>query len=133
LSFLLPVIYGSAFSEATMLLLILLPGVYLVGLESVLVQHFNALGLPRAIPLYWLVTLAVNLLLVFSLVPRFGAVGAAVASAFSYALIFGLVALYFRATTGRSVSNTFMLRQGEVRQLFNLSSIVTTARGSLRG
>lgn len=112
-SFLLPLVYGAAFSQATTLLLILLPGVYLVGLESVLVQHFNALGLPRTIPVYWLVTLVVNLVLVFALVPQFGAYGAAIASTISYALIFGLVAFYFQATTHRSVA--------------------ATARGSLRG
>lgn len=112
-SFLLPLVYGAAFSDATMLLLILLPGVYLIGLESVLVQHFNALGLPRAIPVYWLVTLLVNLVLVFALVPQFGAYGAAIASTVSYALIFALVAVYFLATTRRSV--------------------MATARGSLRG
>jgi O-antigen/teichoic acid export membrane protein len=112
-SFLLPLVYGAAFSEATMLLLVLLPGVYLIGLESVLVQHFSALGLPRTIPVYWLVTLVVNLVLVFGLVPQFGAYGAAVASTVSYALIFGLVGFYFLATTRRSV--------------------MATARGSLRG
>ena len=88
LSLLLPLIYGAAFSDATKLLLILLPGVYLMGLESVLVQHFNALGVPRAIPLYWVATLALNLVLVFALVPRFGAQGAAIASTISYAAIF---------------------------------------------
>jgi O-antigen/teichoic acid export membrane protein len=112
-SFLLPVVYGSAFADSTTLLLILLPGVYLIGLESVLVQHFNALGLPRAIPVYWLVTLIVNLALVFALVPQFGAYGAAIASTVSYALIFGLVAFYFQATTRRAA--------------------LGTARGSLRG
>jgi O-antigen/teichoic acid export membrane protein len=112
-SFLLPLVYGQAFSEATGLLLILLPGVYLVGLESVLVQHFNALGLPRTIPVYWLVTLVVNLVLVFALVPQFGAYGAAIASTVSYALIFARVAFYFVATTRRAVP--------------------ATARGSLRG
>jgi len=112
-SFLLPLVYGAAFSEATGLLLILLPGVYLIGLESVLVQHFNALGLPRTIPVYWLVTLVVNLVLVFALVPQFGAYGAAIASTVSYALIFCLVAFYFQTTTRRSV--------------------MATARGSLRG
>lgn len=112
-SFLLPFVYGSAFAESTTLLLILLPGVYLIGLESVLVQHFSALGLPRVIPLYWIVTLIVNLVLVFALVPQFGAYGAAVASTVSYALIFGLVAFYFQTTTRRSV--------------------MATARGSLRG
>lgn len=112
-SFLLPLVYGAAFSEATMLLLILLPGVYFIGLESVLVQHFSALGLPRTIPIYWVVTLVVNLVLVFALVPQFGAYGAAIASTVSYALIFALVGFYFLATTRRSV--------------------MATARGSLRG
>ena len=109
-SLLLPLIYGSAFTDATKLLLILLPGVYLMGLESVLVQHFNALGLPRAIPLYWLATLILNLILVFSLVPRFGAQGAAIASSISYATIFALVALHFQTSTGRSFSEVFVLR-----------------------
>lgn len=109
LSLLLPLIYGSAFSDATKLLLILLPGVYLIGLESVLVQHFNALGLPRAIPLYWVATLALNLVLVFALVPRYGAQGAAIASSISYAVIFALVAFHFHTSTGRSFAEIFVL------------------------
>lgn len=108
-SLLLPLVYGAAFYDATGLLWILLPGVYLMGLESVLVQHFNALGLPRAIPLYWLVTLALNLVLVFALVPRLGAQGAAIASTISYAAIFGLVALHFHSSTGRSFAEVFVL------------------------
>lgn len=109
-SLLLPVIYGPAFADSTTLLLILLPGVYLIGLESVLVQHFNALGLPRAIPLYWVATLVLNLILVFALVPRYGAQGAAIASTISYAAIFGLVALHFHNSTGRSFAEVFVLR-----------------------
>ncbi|HEY2962939.1 MAG TPA: polysaccharide biosynthesis C-terminal domain-containing protein [Pyrinomonadaceae bacterium] len=119
-SLLLPLVYGPAFADATWLLLILLPGVYLIGLESVLVQHFNALGLPRAIPLYWVVTLALNLILVFALVPRFGAYGAAIASTVSYALIFLLVAFYFQATTRRSLAHVFIVRRNEVRELIVL-------------
>jgi len=108
-SLLLPLLYGAAFSDATRLLLILLPGVYLMGLESVLVQHFNALGLPRAIPVYWVITLVLNLFLVFALVPRFGAQGAAIASSISYAAIFALVALHFHTSTGRSFTEVFVL------------------------
>ena len=132
-SFLLPLIYGVEFTESSRLLLILLPGVYLIGVESVLVQHFNALGLPRIIPVYWVVTLIVNLVLVFWLVPRLGAHGAALASTASYALIFGLVTRQFLAATGQSFANVFILRRGELRQLLSLSTFVGTARGSLRG
>ena len=109
LSLLLPLVYGPAFSDATKLLLILLPGVYLIGIESVLAQHFNALGLPRAIPLYWVATLVLNLMLVFALVPRLGAQGAAIASSICYAAIFGLVALHFHSSTGRSFAEVFLL------------------------
>ena len=101
-SFLLPLVYGAAFTEATRLLLILLPGVFLIGVESVLVQHFNALGLPRIIPVYWIITLIVNLVLVFAFVPRLGAQGAAIASTISYMLIFALVMRQFLAATGQT-------------------------------
>jgi O-antigen/teichoic acid export membrane protein len=119
LSFLLPVFYGPSFSDVSVQLIILLPGVYLIGLESVLVQHFNAAGLPRTIPLFWLVTLLTNMFLVFTLVPRFGARGAAVASTISYALISCLVAFYFRMSTGRTLSDAFLLSKSELRGLLN--------------
>jgi O-antigen/teichoic acid export membrane protein len=50
-----------------------------------------------------------NLVLVFVLVPRFGAQGAAIASSISYAAIFALVALHFRTSTGRSFAEVFVL------------------------
>jgi O-antigen/teichoic acid export membrane protein len=53
-SFSLPLIYGRAFENSTLQLLILLPGVYLFGIESVLVQHFTGSGLPLPIPLFWI-------------------------------------------------------------------------------
>lgn len=119
-AFLLPFLYGSAFVDVPVQLLILLPGVYLVGVESVLVQYFSGTGLPAAIPLFWLVTLLLNVLLNLLFVPTMGARAAAAASTASYALIFLLVAAYFRRKTGNSFSQTFMLRRGELRELFTL-------------
>ena len=120
-SLLLPLLYGPAFSDVPKLLLILLPGVFLMGLESVVVQHSNAMGLPHAIPLFWMATLLTNIILVFVLVPRYGALGAAAASAISYALIFILVVAHFRSATGRSLSQTFVLRDFELKQLLTPS------------
>jgi len=68
-SFGLPLVYGARFADSTIQLLILLPGVYLISIESVLVQHFTGTGLPPAIPVFWLVTVAVSLTLNFALVP----------------------------------------------------------------
>jgi O-antigen/teichoic acid export membrane protein len=130
LSYLLSLLYGTAFTDVTVQLLILLPGVYLVGIESVLVQHLNAIGLPRTIPLSWIATLIVNIVLVFVLVPRFGARGAAVASTISYALIFFLVAHYFTAETGRRLSDALLLRGTELRRLLTLRRF-RSVRGTL--
>ncbi len=119
LGFLLPWLYGPAFTDVPFLLLILLPGVFLIGLESVLVQHLNAMGLPKAVPLFWIVTLAVNLVLVFALVPSGGARGAAVASMLSYVLIFVLVTIFFARKTGQSVFDMFLVRRHELVALSN--------------
>jgi O-antigen/teichoic acid export membrane protein len=116
-SFVLPLLYGAAFHDVTVQLLILLPGVFLIGIESVLVQYFNAAGLPPAIPLFWVATLLLNLALTFALVPTYGARGAALASSVSYALIFALVAFYFRARSRRSLAEAFLLGRAELREL----------------
>jgi len=116
-SLLLPLIYGARFADATIQLLILLPGVCLIGIESVLVQHFTGTGLPIAIPVFWLITLAVSLGLNLALVPVFGARGAAVTSTLSYALIFVLVTIYFRMKTGHRFIDIFLLRRDELHEL----------------
>jgi O-antigen/teichoic acid export membrane protein len=105
IGFLLPAFYGPAFADVTWLLLILLPGIFFVSIESVLVQYFTATGLPKAIPLFWLVTLAIDLALLWVFVPRWGAYGAAIVSTISYVLIFLLVAIYFKQKTGSSFSS----------------------------
>lgn len=117
-SFLLPLLYGRGFGDATIQLLIMLPGVFFISIESVLVQHFTGTGLPAAIPFFWIVTLAANLGLNLALVPAWGARAAAVNSTISYGLIFILVTIYFRRKTGRSLSQIFVLRGHELRDLF---------------
>ena len=119
-SFLLPALYGWAFSDATVQLLILLPGVYLVGIQSVFAQHFNAIGLPPAIPAFWLSTLLVHVAMLFVLVPPLGARGAALTSLLSYVIIFTLMLIYFRSNTGRSSTDTLVLTSRELRDLIHL-------------
>lgn len=124
----LPLLYGAAFTGATVQLIILLPGIYLVGIEAVLVQHFNSTGLPAVIPAFWLMTLVVNVALNLALVPGLGARGAAVASTISYALIFMLVASLFRLRTGNSLSRALVLRGQELRELFAISRAGASSR-----
>jgi len=117
LAFVLPLVFGARFADATIQLLILLPGVCLIGVESVLVQHFTGTGLPVAIPVFWLITLTASVGLNLALVPVFGARGAAVTSTLSYSLIFLFVAVYFCMKTGRHPAEIFLLRSRELRDL----------------
>ena len=114
----LPLIYGAPFKDVPLQFFMLLPGIYLISIESVLVQHFSSLGLPVAIPIFWLVTLTANVALNLIFVPTFGARSAAAISTISYALIFVLVALYFRNKTRNRFSDILILSADEFRQIF---------------
>lgn len=115
LAFILPLLYGPAFSAVTPLFLILLPGVFLLGIETIQVQHFTGLGLPRMIPAFWVGVMIGNIILNLALVPALGHFGAAVASSISYAVVFVLVAAYFRDRTGRSLRESFVVGYDEFR------------------
>lgn len=119
-AFLLPVLYGDAFAAVPFQVLILLPGIYLLGIEIVQVQYFSSLGLPKAIPAFWLMTMLIFITLDLIFVPFFGAYAAAVVSSFSYSMMFVLVAIYFRSKTGRSFSESFLIRRHEFRSLLKL-------------
>ena len=116
-SFLLPYLFGAEFSQATFLLLILIPGVYLLGIEAVVVQHFNATGLPKTIPLFWILTVGFNLVLNALFIPTHGAIAAAVISSLSYALIFCLVTVYFLLKTGNRLSQLLLFRSADIKSL----------------
>ena len=116
-SFALPLIYGSAFENSTVQLLILLPGVYLFGIESVLVQHFTGSGLPLPIPLFWVGVVILNLALNLVFIPTYGATAAAIISSCTYALIFLLVAIYFRVKTGNNLLSALVMQRDEMRAL----------------
>ena len=116
-AFLLPYLYGGEFTEATLLLLILIPGVYFLGLEAVIVQHFNATGLPKIIPLFWVMTVAFNVALNLLFIPAYGAIAAAVVSSISYTLIFCLVTVYFLMKTANRFTELFLIRPADLRLL----------------
>ena len=116
-SFLLPYLFGAEFSQATLLLLILIPGVYLLGIEAIVVQHFNATGLPKTIPLFWILTVGFNLALNALFIPTYGAIAAAVISSLSYAVIFCLVTVYFLVKTGNRLSQLLLIRPVDFKSL----------------
>jgi O-antigen/teichoic acid export membrane protein len=119
--FALPLFYGAQFSDATMQSLILLPGVFLVSIAGVLSNHFSAMGLPITVPLFWIITLVMNVAANLMVVPIYGARGAAFTSAASYALVFVLISLYFRVRTGQSLRRVFIVNRPELLAVIRLA------------
>jgi O-antigen/teichoic acid export membrane protein len=79
--------FGNDFEDATSLYYWLLPGIYALGMLTILSQHFAGRGFPPPLRTIWLFGLALNLALNFAFLPGRGAWVAALASSVTYAML----------------------------------------------
>ena len=94
---LLPAVLGPAYADSLPLLLLLLPGVWAYASASTLSAFYtNYLGRPQLSAAVAATSLALNVVVCFLLVPRWGAAGAAVATSVSYLLAIGWGLALFR-------------------------------------
>jgi len=93
-------LYGPAFGEAVGLYLWLLPGIYCLGMVTILAHHFAGRGFPREAMLVWGVALAVNLAIDLLFLRAHGTAVAAIASSVAYAVLFALHVRMFARETG---------------------------------
>ncbi len=84
LSLLIPLVYGKAYAGAVSSVMVLLGGAVFASIAKVGMQYFFTLGRPKVHLYTTLITLIVNIALNFLLIPRWGILGAAVASSVSY-------------------------------------------------
>ncbi len=80
-------LFGAAYHPAISLFLWLLPGVYCLGLLTVIAYHFAANGMPRELVMIWVPGLAVNLAIDIALLPGHGTAVASIASTLAYAIV----------------------------------------------
>jgi len=79
--------YGHDFEGAIAATRCLLPGVFALGLNGVLMNHFGGRGMPAVTVMAPLAGLVLNVGLNLAVVPRFGIRGAAVTSSVAYVLM----------------------------------------------
>ncbi|MCG8992297.1 oligosaccharide flippase family protein [Laribacter hongkongensis] len=84
-------IYGKAFAGAYTMLLWGLPGIFALGLTSILSQYLASAGIPLSLVFIWMTGLVVELLLALWLIPIHGGIGGMLALSVAYLLIFGMV------------------------------------------
>jgi O-antigen/teichoic acid export membrane protein len=108
---LIPILFGASFYPAWKPLALLLPGIWLLALENVLVMYLAATRLPLWIPGLWLVGLSLNVGLNVWLLPHFGLTAAAMTSSLAYAIVaIGIFSL-FRRETGANLGDILVPRR----------------------
>lgn len=88
--------FGVGFLPATAALWWLLPGLWCLGVNTILYQHLAASGMPWFLVAATSFAAIMNILFNLRLIPAFGIAGAAGASSATYALLLGLTFCYLR-------------------------------------
>lgn len=111
------ILYGKDFAKSYLPFIILLPGVFFLSLETILVYDFGGRGFPRIIYLSPLCGLLLNLSLNIFLIPLLGYVGAALTSSISYLLMFIINAVYFCKITKSRLVKLFFPGKDEMLEV----------------
>lgn len=112
--FLVPALYGAEYRPAITLFVVLLPGAAFFTVHRVISRYFTAIDRQQVNVATQFAGSFVNVLLNLVLIPRFGVLGAAVASLLSYTLGAVLIAMAYKRATGRGVAETFILGREDV-------------------
>jgi len=83
--------FGPTYLPAVSPFVWLMPGIYFLGIETVLVQLLNSEGFPPIIVYAWIVAVLLNIALNFWAIPHYGMAGASVSSSLCYFLMFAII------------------------------------------
>lgn len=86
----LPLLYGSAFQSSVSLYYWLAPGIFFLGLLSVVSIHYSVRGYPRNLIIAWIVGLLLDVGLNIALLHPFGTFIAPLSSTVSYSLVLAM-------------------------------------------
>ncbi len=95
--FLIQFVYSSAFVDAYVPMLVLLPGVVFLGGAKVLTNEISGRGYPHYNSISAGLALILTVALDFILVPQYGAVGAAFVSSIAYTAVFFLTIVFSKS------------------------------------
>jgi O-antigen/teichoic acid export membrane protein len=124
------ILYGEAFLPAVTPLRLLVPGVILYSSSRILTQFYvGQLGRPGVASIISATTAIISLALYFTLVPRFGFTGAAIASSIAYTTNFIISSTLFWHATGMGATTVLIPTAAEVRRVRNtLGAVVRRIR-----
>ncbi len=113
--------YGRGFEGAALATLCLLPGIWALGLNGVLMNHFAGRGMPSVTLYAPLAGLLVNVGLNLIVVPRYGIAGAAATSSLAYALMLSLSLAAFMKSGRIGWRRSLLVGADDLASLFGVS------------
>jgi O-antigen/teichoic acid export membrane protein len=91
--------FGAEFVRSTIALYWLLPGLWCLGMNTLLYQHLSSFGMPAFMIVSTCTAAAFNAAVNLWAIPRFGMAGAAAVSSATYILLLLSTVLYLNAST----------------------------------
>jgi O-antigen/teichoic acid export membrane protein len=113
-------LYGEAFVGAIIPLLILLPGVVMVSQAHIFYSDLNGRGKPGATAVSALLSLGATIVLNVALIPRYGIIGAAIASTCAYAVEFLAAGSFFIRYSGTRWRQALIFQRSDFEHYLKL-------------
>jgi O-antigen/teichoic acid export membrane protein len=123
-----PLVWGPGFDRTLSLGLIMVPGVFLLGIGRVMVAAFTGHGAANQALVVGLVAFPLTLIAFLLVIPDNGSTGAAVVSCCSYVAASILSGYLFFRSTGAPLASTLVPRSSDLRDYLELARRVR-ARG----
>jgi len=120
--------FGRAFLESLQPLMLLLPGVIALGGATVLSGDLMARGKPIYTSISTAISVALTLLLDFTLIPIWGIAGAALASSLVYVSLFGLNFYFYQRESGESLLKVLILTREDAREMLVFTKKLLASR-----
>jgi O-antigen/teichoic acid export membrane protein len=92
-----PILFGNSYIGSSDMLLALLPGIVAYGVAKSVFTRINIENSPAKVSAVALTALLLNILLNFVFIPKFGGVGAGIATSISYFFLSAIYLLWFRS------------------------------------
>ncbi len=112
--YLVPLVFGDDFVQSARILTYILPGVVIMVIYRVLSGHLEGIGKPQYAIYAFAPALFINIILNYVLIPKYGAIGAAIASNISYVIGTLVYWIIFSRITNTGLTAILMFRRDDI-------------------
>lgn len=117
---LISLLFGDRFLYSYLPMLVLLPGVFALSLSKLLSSNIYARGFPIVNSLFTAIALVVTITLDFLLIPRYGVIGAALATTIAYTTSALLFISFYKTKASEQLPNILFIKRSDFHALKGL-------------